>query len=177
MILFFAAPAMAINFDKYTKDTEIKTALNVLYNANAHEVFDNLDENTIHIAFYDLILLSPDYGRHFAVNTVDSLGNRFILINSKFKHASAEELACLIAHESFHKLNIATVDEEALATKKEAQYWDKLKISNKMYEHSELFKRLENLSKLNAETNMNNDYILEKICNNSFYRQQLAIAQ
>lgn len=171
------APVLAAHFDRYTKDTEIKAALTVLHNAGADEVFDNLNENSVRIAFYDISMLSADYQNHFALNTVDSFGNRCIFINTKFKYASPEELACLIAHESFHKSNAATLEEETLATEKEAEYWNKLKNPEKKYNQSKLLARLNNLSELSSKSEQGKDYITEKICNSSFYRQQLAIAQ
>ena len=176
MVLLSCAPVMAAHFDNYTRDAEIQSALSLLKNAGADEVFENLNENSVKIAFYDLSLLSGDYSRHFAINTVDSFGNRYIFINTKFRNVSTEELACLIAHESFHKLSVATVEEEALATNKEAFYWNKLKNKNKIYNQSELLTRLENLSDLRRASDIHHDFILEKISNSSFYRQQLAIA-
>jgi len=175
MALLCSTPVFASHFDNYTKDAEIKSALTLLYNAGAEEVFNNLDENSVKIAFYDLSLLSGSYADHFAINTVDSFGNRFIFINTKFKNASPEELACLIAHESFHKLSVATLDEENLATQKEAFYWNKLKNNNKAYTCSALLIRLNNLVSLKEASTIEEDLILNKISNSSFYRQQLAI--
>ena len=177
MAMLCVTPAFAAHFDRYAKDAEIKAALCVLYNAGLHEVFDNLDEKSVHIAFYDLSLLSTDYQNHFALNTVDSFGNRYIFISVKFKYASPEELACLIAHESFHKSDIATLEEETVATAKEAEYWNKLKNPEKKYNQSKLLVRLNNIAELSAKSNKNKDFILEKICNSSFYRQQLAIVR
>ena len=175
--VFCAAPVFAARYDRYTRDIEIKEALTALQNAEAGEVFDNLNEKSVHIAFYDLAMLSPDYQNHFAINTVDSFGNRYILINSRFKYTSPEELACLIAHESFHKSDTATLDEETLATKKEAEYWNKLRNPAKNYGNSKLFERLNTLAELNEKSNQNKDFIKEEICNNSFYKQQLAIVR
>lgn len=177
MAVLCIAPAFAAQFDKYTKDTEIKAALTILFDIGADEVFNNLDENSVHIAFYDLSVLSADYQNHFAINTVDSFGNRYIFISTRFKGVSSEELACLIVHESFHKSEIATLEEETLATSKEAEYWSKLKKPYKRYNHSRLLARLDNLSELKIKTNSGKDFIMEKICNSSFYRQQLAIVR
>lgn len=177
MVLFCATPIFAAQFDNYTKDVEIKSALTLLKDNGADEVFDNLDENSVKISFYDLSMLAGSFANHFAINTVDSFGNRYIFINVKFKNASPEELACLIAHESFHKLSVATLEEETLATQKEAFYWSKLKNNHKSYDNSDLLSRLNNLVGLRKASTIENDLILNKISNSSFYRQQLAIAK
>ena len=175
MVFLCITPAIAGHFDCYTNDTEVKSALELLENAGAKEVFRNLDQNAVKIMFYDLSQVSFSYMNHFAINSTDSFGNRFILINTKFKNASPEEIACLIAHESFHKSKVATLEEETLATTKEAKYWSLLKNPAKRYNQSALLARLDNLSNLERASDAGVDYIREKISNSSFYRNQLAI--
>ena len=177
MVIFCTVPAFASYVDTFTRDTDIKDALVLLENAGAQEVFDNLEENSVKIAFYDLSQISYSYKDHFAVNSEDSMGNRYILLNSKYKNASKEELACIIAHESFHKLKVATLEEETLATEKEAYYWSLLKDENKDYEYSPLLARLDRLVALSDASDSDHNLIQEKIKRNSFYRQQLAINQ
>lgn len=176
MVMFCSLPVCAGHVDSFTHDTEIKEALVLLENAGAKEVFDNLEENTVKIAFYDLTQISYGYMNHFAVNTVDSFGNRYILINSKFKNASPEEIACIIAHESFHKLNVATYEEEYTATKKEAYYWSILKDNSKTYKNSALLERLDNLAELRTASTEQKNLIEEKINKSDFYKAQLASA-
>lgn len=177
MLLLCITPAFASYIDNFSNDTEIQGALAVLQRAGAEDVFNNLQENSVKIAFYDLSHISYDYMNHFAINTVDSFGNRYILINTKFKNASPEELACLIAHESCHKLAVATLEEETFATRTEAKYWDILKDKNKTYEASALLDRLNGLSALEKASTDDIDLIQDKILNHAFYIQQLAIVR
>ena len=174
MILFFSMPAFAGYVDNFTRDSHIKEALVLLENNGAAEVFENLEENSVKIAFYDLSQISYGYMNHFAVNSVDTFGNRYILINTKYKNATPEELACIIAHESFHKLKVATYEEEYTATQKEAHYWGLLKDKNKTYVNSELLTRLENLSQLKLASTEKKNLIKEKINKSTFYKRQLA---
>ena len=167
-------PVLAGHLDNFTKDANIKAALVLLEQVGAQEVFDNLEEGSVKIAFYDLSAIASNYANHFAINSVDSFGNRFILINTKFLKASPEEIACLIAHESFHKLDVATYEEEYTATKKEAYYWSLLKNRSKTYQNSALLSRLDNLSNLRSASVAGNNLIEQKINRSSFYREQLA---
>ena len=176
MMMVFCVSASAAFIDNFTTDSKIKNSLILLEQAGAEEVFANLEENSVKIAFYDLSQISYSYMNHFAVNSIDSFGNRYILINSRFKNASNEEIACIIAHESFHKLSVATYEEEYLATEKEAYYWSILKKQGKTYDSSELLSRLNNLQRLHVASNTDNNLIKEKINNSSFYKKQLAVS-
>lgn len=175
-VLLFNLPVFAGYLDNFTKDSDVKAALTLLQNAGAQEVFSNLEQTSAKIAFYDLSQLSGSYMNHFAINGIDSFGNRFILINTKFRNATPEEIACLIAHESFHKSDVATYDEEYTATKKEAYYWNILKRQGKVYRNSELLARLENLSRLRTASTSDRNLIEQKINSSNFYRNQLASA-
>ena len=175
MVMLCSMPSFAAYVDNFSRDCDIKNALVLLERVGANEVFQNLEENGVKIVFYDLSQVSYSYMNHFAINTVDSFGNRYILVNSKYKNASPEEIACIIAHESFHKLKVATIEEETLATQKEAMYWSLLKKHNKEYAPSALLSRLDNLVQLDRDSNANNNLIRQRISNSSFYREQLAI--
>ena len=175
LVLFCVAPAFAAYVDNFTRDVNIKPALILLEKAGAQEVFDNLEENSVKIAFYDLHQISYRYMNQFAINSVDSFGNRYILINSKFAKASPEEIACLIAHESFHKSSVATLEEETIATQKEAYYWNLLRDNEKSYTPSALLARLNNLVILDTASDTDRNLIKEKISKSNFYREQLAI--
>ena len=70
MLVFFSMPVFAGYVDNFTRDSHIREALVLLENNGASEVFDNLEENSVKIAFYDLSQISFGYMNHFAVNTV-----------------------------------------------------------------------------------------------------------
>ena len=174
MMLFCSTCAYSWNIRSFSQDEDIRDALRLLENIGAEEVFDNLQENSVKIIFYDLSLINFSYRNHYAINSVNNWGERYILINSKYKNASREEIACLIAHESFHKSNKATMAEETLATQKEAYYWSILKVPGKFYPSTSLAKRLNNLVCLHNESDNGNDLIEMKIRNSRFYQSQLA---
>ncbi len=175
MMLFCSTCAYSWNIRSFSQDEDIRDALRLLENIGAEEVFDNLQENSVKIIFYDLSLINFSYRNHYAINSVNNWGERYILINSKYKNASREEIACLIAHESFHKSNKATLAEETLATQKEAYYWSILKVPGKFYPSTSLAKRLNNLVCLHNESDNGNDLIEMKIRNSRFYQSQLAV--
>ena len=174
-VLLSAAQVSAVNVKYFSSDVKIQNALSLLDNIGADEIFDNLQENSVKIMFYDLAQLSYSYKNHFAINSTDLWGNRYILINMKFKNAPIEQLACLIAHESCHKSKTATLEEETTATRTEAQYWSILKKRNVEYQESALLARLNSLSHLEHISTVSHDYIQEHISNSSFYKNQLAV--
>ena len=174
MMLFCSTCAYSWNIRSFSQDEDIISALRLLKNIGAEEVFENLEENSVKIIFYDLSLIDYSYRNHYAINSVDNWGERYILINSKYKNASKEEIACLIAHESFHKSNKATMSEETLATQKEAYYWSILKVPGKFYEKTSLASRLNNLVCLYNESSEGANLIEMKIQNSKFYQSQLA---
>lgn len=174
MVLFCSTCAYSWNVRNFSQDEDILDSLRLLKNIGAEEVFQNLEENSVKIIFYDLSMIDYSYKNHYAINSVDNWGERYILINSKYKNASKEEIACLIAHESFHKSNRATMQEETLATQKEAYYWSILKVPGKFYEKTSLANRLNNLVCLYNDSNDNVNLIEKKIQNSTFYQSQLA---
>ena len=175
LVVLSANQVLAVNVKYFSNDYKIQSALTLLDNAGASEVFDNLRENSVKIIFYDLTQISFSYKNHFAINSTDLWGNRYILINMKYKNAPIEQIACLIAHESCHKGKIATLDEETKATRTEAQYWSILKKRNVEYSQTALLARLNSLSNLEHISTVSHDYIQEKISNSSFYKNQLAV--
>ena len=54
MVLLCCAPAFAGHLDNYTRDSHVKEALVMLERVGATEVFENLQENSVKISFYDL---------------------------------------------------------------------------------------------------------------------------
>lgn len=174
-LVITVTPAFAYNMNHFTNDFKVSDALILLEKAGADEIFDNLQENSVKIMFYDLSLLSYSYRYHYAINGENNIGERYILINTRYKNCSTEEIACLIAHESCHKAKVATFAEETIATQTEAKYWLKLKQPNKTYTDSDLKKRLDNLAYLYSNSDKNNDKIKERIANSEFYRNQFSI--
>lgn len=170
-----ALPANAYNMKHFTDDTKITSALELLDKNGADEIFTNLQENSVKIIFYDLSLMSYDYRYHYAISGINNFGERYILLNTRYKKCSTEEIACLIAHESCHKDKVATLAEETLATQTEAKYWLKLKNPNKIYVDNDLKNRLDNLAYLYSHSDKNNNRIEERIANSEFYRSQLSI--
>ncbi len=167
--------AFSWNVNSFSQDYDIRAALKLLNKIGADEVFENLQENSVKIMFYDLSMINYNYYKHYAVNSVGTWGDRYILINSRYRHASKEELACLIAHESFHKAKRATMEEETLATQKEAYYWSILKVPGKVYKESALTNRLDKLAGLYTDSTANNNLIEQRIHNSKFYQNQLAV--
>lgn len=173
-MLFCSNLAFGWNVKSFSQDDDIRDALKLLNNIGADEVFENLQENSVKIIFYDLSLIKFSYANCYAINSVDNWGERYILINSKYRRASKEELACLIAHESFHKKKVATMSEETLATQKEAYYWSILKVPGKTYAQSPLSSRLDKLACLYNDSSESENLIEKRIQNSKFYQEQLA---
>lgn len=148
------------NLKRFSSDDEILSALKILDDISAEEVFSNLEENSIFIKFR--YLPRNCYG----CSMIDNMGNRFIAISSCWKNSEPEELACIIAHESFHKLEKATLEEEVLATYKEGQYWKILK-KDKEYSPTRL------LSRLNSLLDLSETEIESRISRSEFYKHHL----
>ena len=75
-----------------------------------------------------------------------------------------------------HVLRKATLEEETIATQKEAATWMRLKNSSKVYPDSKLTKRLDKLAGLQANSIADgNNYIHDKIASSSFYRAQFGM--
>ncbi len=164
--------AFAANVNSYSQDAKIRSALALLDKNGAVEVFDNLDFQKAQVMFYDFSLISFSQAKHYAMKAKNGNKN-YILINSRYKNAPVEAVACLIAHESFHKLPKATFEEEVTATTQEAAYWMKLGNKSKDYGDDPLVSRLNGLSDLYSASGGRNNLIKEKIANSSFYQTQL----
>lgn len=169
--------AFAMNVKCFSDDVKIRQALTMLDDIGARDVFDNLHENSVKIIFYDLSQVSFSYANHFAMNTTDNWGDRYILINTKYKNAPVEQIACLIAHESCHKGKVATLSEETRATRTEARYWQVLKQRNYNYPNNRLTSRLNSLANLENVSTVNHDYIQDRISNSGFYKEQLVLRE
>ena len=163
LFVFFAltiCQAFAYDVKDFSSDAKIISAMELLEANGQDDVFANLKKNAVKVKFYNL----AGYGQAvYAANTYDSNGRRVILINSLYKNAPIEQIACLIAHESCHVLRKATLEEETTATQKEAECWSKLK------------KRLDKIAGLYLASSDGNNYIGDKIASSSFYRAQFGM--
>lgn len=177
LFVVFSSSVSAMNVRHFSDDSKIREALMMLDDIGASEIFDNLQENSVKIIFYDLTQISFKYQNTFAINSTDNWGDRYILINSRYKNAPTEQIACLIAHESCHKGKVATLAEETTATRTEAKYWTVLKKRNVVYANTALTNRLNNLANLESVSTVDHDRIQERISNSSFYQSQLAVRE
>lgn len=175
VFVLFSCPVQAANLNKYSNDSKIVSALNVLENVNANNVFSRLDKSATKIMFYDLSLIDYSYAKHFAVSSTDENGNNFILINERYKNSPKEAIASLIAHESVHVLPQATLAEETQATTTEAITWIKVRSGLAANPNDELVKRENKLALLYQESTPSNNLIKSLIAGNNFYQQQLAM--
>ena len=174
MLVFFTltiTQAFAYNLKSFTSDAKIMAAMQLLEQSGEYDVFANLKKNAVKVKFYHLSMSNV-----YAANAYDEFGRRVILINSIYKDAPVEQIACLIAHESCHTARKATLEEETLATSKEAACWAKFKKAGVSYPATKLTKRLDNIAGLHiASVQDGNNYIGDKIASSSFYRAQFGL--
>jgi len=164
--------ALAYNLKDFSNDGRIIAAMQLLEQNGDYDVFANMQKNRVKVMFYNL----SGYGNVYGTNSYDQYGRRVILINSVYANAPVEQIACLIAHESMHVLRKATLEEETIATQKEAATWVKLKRASVTYPESKLTKRLNKLAGLHrASLADGNNYIHDKIASSSFYKAQFGI--
>ena len=170
-LFFTVTQAFAYKLTDFSSDSKILEAMSILEQAGETEVFANLKKNSVKVRFYNLSAMSAGQ-RVYAANTYDQYGRRVILINSIYKTAPVEQIACLIAHESCHTARKATLEEETRATQKEAMCWIKLKNNSVTYPQNKLTKRLDRLAGLQSS---GNNAIQNTIASSSFYRNQLGL--
>lgn len=174
VLVFFTltiTQAFAYNLKSFTNDAKIMAAMQLLEQNGDYDVFRNLQKNAVKVKFYHLSMNNV-----YAANAYDEFGRRVILINSIYKDAPVEQIACLIAHESCHTARKATLEEETTATTKEAACWTKLKRAGVTYPETKLTKRLDKIAGLHiAATEDGNNYIGDKIASSSFYRAQFGL--
>lgn len=175
MFLLSVSKVQAVDFNNYSDDAKVLSALEVLDNIGSSDVFDRLDKSSTRIIFYDLSLMSFSYAKHYAVSSTDDSGNNYILINEKYRNAPKEAIACLIAHESVHQLEHATLDEEVKATTVEAQTWLKLAGRVDVNVNDALVNRENKLASMYKMSISRQNLIRESIASNNFYKQQLAL--
>ena len=164
--------AFAYNLKDFSTDAKIIAAMQLLEQNGDTDVFANLKKNAVKVKFYNL----SGYGNVYATNSYDNSGRRVILINSVYANAPVEQIACLIAHESMHVLRKPTLQEETIATQKEAATWVRLKNNSVTYPQNKLTKRLDNLAELHTASRADGtNYIQTKIASSSFYKSQFGI--
>ena len=165
---------LAVRHYRYSSDTKILAALNMLKEINATEIFENLDILNAEIKLYDFELLGYEHRNHYALNTRRN-GKTIIAINSKYQDSPTEAIASLIVHESFHKLKTATLDEEVFCTMMEAKYWKLLKVPGKHYSDNDvLVFKLDNWVTMYMSITKDSNPIRTKIANSAFYKDRLA---
>lgn len=166
--------AFAYNVKDFSSDAKILSAMRLLEQNGEYDVFANLKKNAVKIRFYNVSMMTS--GQHvYAVNTYDNYGRRVILINSQYKNAPVEQIACLIAHESCHVARKATLAEETTATQKEAACWAKFRNASATYPQTKLTKRLDKIAGLYLASDSNTNYVQDKIASSSFYRSQFGL--
>ena len=175
LLMLSVNQAFAYRVTDFSSDAKIIAAMRLLEQAGEQDVFRNLQRYGMQVKFDDLSMVSYNKSKTFAVSTYNQFGTRVILINSIYKNAPAEQIACLIAHESFHTGYSADLEEETIATQKEAACWTRLKVASKTYPDSRLTRRLDKLSGLYLASGNGNNLVEEKIASSGFYRNQLGL--
>ena len=181
LLLFLAVMCLSFNqafayrASDFSSDTKIVAAINMLEQAGETDVLRNLQRHAIRISFDDLSCVSISSSKAYAVSTFNKYGTRVIMINSIYRNAPTEQIACLIAHESCHTKQVADLEEETIATQKEAATWIRLRSASKNYPDSKLTKRLNNLGNMYLASTPNNNLVKQKIASNGFYRSQLGL--
>ncbi len=174
-ILLTLNQAFAYRASDFSSDAKIISAITLLEQAGETDVLRNLQKYAVKVSFDDLSAYTYNSSKAFAVSTYNKYGTRVIVINSIYKNAPIEQIACLIAHESCHTKRVADLEEETIATQKEAATWTRLKVASKVYPDSRLTQRLDKLSGMYLASTSGNNLIQNKIASNGFYRAQLGI--
>lgn len=173
-VLLTINQAFAYRASDFSSDAKIVAAINMLEQAGETDVLRSLQRYGVRISFENMANIGVT-SKAFAVSTYNQYGSRVIMINSMYKNAPVEQIACLIAHESCHTKRVADLEEETIATQKEAATWIRLKSDSKVYPESKLTTRLDKLSGMYMASSQGNNLIQNKIANNGFYRTQLGL--
>lgn len=174
-VLLTLNQAFAYRASSFSDDAKIVAAINVLEQYGETDVLRNLQKYGVRVSFDDLTSYTYNASKAFAVSTYNKYGTRVIMINSIYRNAPTEQIACLIAHESMHVKRVADLAEETIATQKEAATWTRLKVASKSYPDTRLTRRLDQLSNMYMASSDGNNIIQNKIASNGFYRTQLGI--
>jgi len=175
VFLTLSQTAFAYRATDFSSDSKIVAAINLLEQAGETDVLRNLNRQGIRVSFDDLSSVTYNSSKTFAVSTYNKYGTRVIMINSIYRNAPVEQIACLVAHESMHVKRVADLQEETIATQKEAATWVRLRNASKVYPDSRLTRRLDKLGAMYMASSNGNNIIQNKIASNGFYRAQLGI--
>ena len=126
--------SFALDYSKISTNAKIVSALNTLDSINRRDVIailygHNATKKPIRVLFRDLTILG--YQDCEAVTVKTKNNGLVIYINSEHKSASAECIACLIAHEAQHHTFTNSKQEELRAWISETQAWNELVKRNK----------------------------------------------
>ena len=174
-VLLTLNQAFAYRATDFSSDSKIVAAINLLEQSGETDVLRNLQRHAIKVSFDDLTSYTYNASKTFAVSTYNKYGSRVIMINSIYRNAPVEQIACLVAHESMHVKRVADLEEETVATQKEAATWTRLKVASKAYPDTRLTRRLDKLSGMYMASSQGNNIIQNKIASNGFYRAQLGM--
>lgn len=175
VLLTLNQAAFAYRASDFSDDSKIIAAISLLEQSGETDVLRNLQKNAIRVSFDDLTSYTYNASKAFAISTYNRYGTRVIMINSIYRNAPVEQIACLVAHESMHVKRVADLQEETIATQKEAATWTRLKVASKVYPDTKLTRRLDKLSGMYLASSDGNNIIQNKIASNGFYRAQLGI--
>ncbi len=167
--------AFAYRASDFSSDSKIIAAISLLEQSGETDVLRNLHKNAIRVSFDDLTSYTYNASKAYAISTYNQYGSRVIMINSIYRNAPVEQIACLVAHESMHVKRVADLQEETIATQKEAATWTRLKVASKTYPDSRLTRRLDKLSSMYLASSDGNNIIKTQIASNGFYRAQLGL--
>ena len=173
-VLLTLNQAFAYRASDFSSDTKIIAAINLLEQSGETDVLRNLQRYAMKVSFSDLAGVMNS-SKTYAISTYNAYGTRVIMINSAYRNAPVEQIACLIAHESMHVKRVADLQEETIATQKEAACWLKLRNSAMTYPDSRLTRRLDKLGNLHMASSNGNNLVEQKIANSGFYRNQLGL--
>lgn len=175
VFLAFSQAAFAYRASEFSDDSKIISAITLLEQSGETDVLRNLKKHAIRVSFDDLSSYTYNASKAYAISTYNQYGTRVIMINSIYRNAPVEQIACLVAHESMHVKRVADLEEETIATQKEAATWTRLKNASKVYPDTRLTRRLDKLSGMYMASSNGNNIIQSKIASNGFYRAQLGI--
>ena len=175
VLLTLNQAAFAYRASNFSDDSKIVAAITLLEQSGETDVLRNLQKNSVRVSFDDLTAYTYNSSKTFAISTYNQYGTRVIMINSIYRNAPVEQIACLVAHESMHVKRIADLEEETIATQKEAATWTRLKVASKSYPDTRLTRRLDKLSSMYLASSAGNNIIQAKIASNGFYRAQLGM--
>lgn len=129
----------ALDYSKISTNSKIVSALNVLESINRRDVIAilygrNATKKPIRVMFRDLAIYGCGDCEALTIKTKNN--GLVIYINSEHKGASAECIACLIAHESQHHTYTNSKAEELRAWISESQAWNEILKRNKNFQYS-----------------------------------------